>query len=451
MSPLVPPLDAVSLFTNCGAGDVGYRAAGFRFVVLAELLQHRLDVAAPNHPGADTVPGDLRETLPDVVRAWRRRRGEARPALLAACPPCQGMSSARSGRGKESDPAAGSRDPRNLLVEVIAEAVEALRPRCVVVENVPAFLTRCVEDPSTRKPISAARLMSERLENQYKPSAVVLDLADFGVPQTRRRSFLTFIDRSEPGLGTLAAHGLAPYPAARSETVTLGRALREMGLPPLDAASPASARDPRRPFHFVPVWSAERYAMVAAIPTGRAATAWENMLCPLCGDVGTAENDAVCRRCATPLLRPVLAQADGSYRLVSGFRRSSYARMDPSRPAATVTTASGRIGSDNTLHPFEHRVLSVLECQLLQTIPLDFRWGDALEKKGHTGVREMIGEAVPPAFTRQHGRVLRALLEERRPYLALRADDDRVRRALRMLQGEQRRQPMSPATASTEA
>lgn len=446
-------LDAVSLFTNCGAGDIGYRAAGFRFVVLAELLQHRLDVAALNHPRSEVVAGDLRKTLPEVVAAWRARRGDGRPALLAACPPCQGMSSARSGRGKESDAAAGSRDSRNLLVEVVAQAVDALKPRAIVVENVPAFLTRRIEDPRTQQPISAARLLSERLEDRYDLTAVVADLAHFRVPQARRRSFLTFVARDEPGLASLRACGLAPYPAAAAvaERVTLQDALREMDLPPLDASCAADARDPDRPFHVVPVWDRDRYGMVAAIPTGRAATAWENTRCRDCGDVEAGEHDAVCAACGGRLLRPVVRDADGSYRLINGFRRSSYARMDPSRPAATVTTASGRIGSDNTLHPFENRVLSMLECQLLQTIPPDFRWGDALKKKGHTGVRQMIGEAVPPTFTRQHGRVLRALLEGRRPYLAMRADDERIVRATRLLARKGRGHWAPPATASTDA
>src|SRR5207249_3451208 len=95
-------LPSVSLFSNCGAGDLGYANAGFRFDVIAELVQHRLDVALLHHRGADGVQGDLRTTLPEVVASWRRRHRRLAPALLAACPPCQGMSSARGGRGKES-------------------------------------------------------------------------------------------------------------------------------------------------------------------------------------------------------------------------------------------------------------------------------------------------------------------------------------------------------------
>src|SRR5689334_8071549 len=113
-----PPLPAVSLFSNCGAGDIGYAKAGFRFDVMAELDKRRLEVCKLSHPSAVGVPGDLRETWPVVVDEYREKNGHAAPALLAACPPCQGMSSTRSHRGKEADPDAGMKDSRNLLVTV---------------------------------------------------------------------------------------------------------------------------------------------------------------------------------------------------------------------------------------------------------------------------------------------------------------------------------------------
>ena len=75
----------------------------------------------------------------------------------------------------------------------------------------------------------------------------------------------------------------------------------------------------------------------------------------------------------------------------------------------------------------------MLECQLLQTIPESFDWGDALDTTGHTHIRAMIGEAVPPAFTSAHGRVLASLLAGRRPYRAMRADGGRVQKACDVL------------------
>src|SRR5438128_2292001 len=103
---------AVSLFSNCGAGDIGYRRAGFHFEVMAELDPRRLEVALLNHPRARGVPGDLRDTWQTVITEYRASAGNVRPALLAACPPCQGMSSARGNRGRENDADAGSQDTR---------------------------------------------------------------------------------------------------------------------------------------------------------------------------------------------------------------------------------------------------------------------------------------------------------------------------------------------------
>jgi DNA (cytosine-5)-methyltransferase 1 len=429
----VTDLRAISLFSNCGAGDLGYAKAGFAFEVMAEIEQRRLDVALLNHPGAVGVKGDLRETLGDVVKEYRRRARTARPALLAACPPCQGMSSARSGRGREADAEAGSRDPRNLLVSVIAEAVDQLRPRVVVVENVPAFLRRHVRHPTTGEAVSAATLLVDALVDRYETYAMVTDLADFGVPQHRTRAFLTFVDRRERAVEDLAEAGEVPFPAAThvGRLVALRKALDSFNLPPLDAVSGRTARSDVY-LHMVPVLDELRYRLVAATPHD-GGSAWENDHCSQCGKVDVGTEDTLCPRCGQRLPRPVVLDANGAYRLVNGFRTSSYTRMRCDEPAATVTTASGSVGSDRTLHPWENRVLSPLECALLQTIPRDFAWGETLERYGHTPLRAMIGEAVPPRFTRLHGRLLARLLTGDPPTAAMSVDDVRVEKARRAL------------------
>jgi len=427
-----PTLPAVSLFTNCGAGDLGFSRAGFSFEVLAELDARRLSVAALNLPGAATVPGDLRETWPVVVKEYRKRRSDDRPALLAACPPCQGMSSARSGRGRDDDPDAGSRDQRNLLVAVIASVTKALKPRAVIVENVPPFLTRAVRHPVTRAPISAAALLRRSLSRSYVCNALVADLADFGVPQTRKRSFMCFLRRDEPAVTKLPAQGRSPFPRPTHapedgrQHISIREALRALGADSLDGASAAAAGTG---LHVVPVWTSEQYAMVSSIPPGSGRGAWDNPDCLECGEPAGAEQ-AQCPACEAPLPRPVVQEEDATWRLVRGFRASSYTRMHPERPAATITTASGHVGSDYTIHPNENRVLSPWECQHLQTFPQAFEWGDALKKWGTTNVRAMIGEAVPPQFTELHGEVLAGLLTGRARRASISESDQRIVRAL---------------------
>ena len=433
---------AVSLFSNCGAGDVGYRDAGFRFDVMAELDERRLEVALLNHPGAVGVPGDLRETWHEVVRQYRLRAGNRRPALLSACPPCQGMSSANGDRGRADDAEAGSRDKRNLLVVVVANVALELLPKAIAVENVQEFLTRKILHPITGEVTSAAKLLINLLHEHYYPFPILSDLSDYGVPQYRKRTFLTFVRRDLSGLRTFLRMNRAPYPrpthapdGAGLDRVTLGEALRSFNLPSLDARSAEAAADPKRPLHFVPIWGPDdrRYAMVSAIPTNSGASAWENEVCGACGPVTVGEDDATCPRCRGPLLRPVVQEQDGTYRLIKGFRGSSYRRMTPDEPAATVTTASGHVGSDLTIHPYENRLMSPLEVSLLQTFPHDFAWGDALEEWGHTNVRAMIGEAVPPLFTRLHGAVLMGLLTNNWTLAPISLSDPRCLNASRKL------------------
>jgi DNA (cytosine-5)-methyltransferase 1 len=435
----LPPLRAVSLFSNCGAGDLGFAGAGFEFEVMAELDERRLSIALLNHPSADGVPGDLRETLPDVVLAYRKRLGDEPPALLAACPPCQGLSSAQSSRGFGRDADAGSRDKRNLLVEIIARAAHTLRPRAIVVENVQAFLTRRVRHPETGVAVSGAAYLIEELAVDYVAYRLLADLADFGVPQTRKRCFITLLRRDEPAVGILARRRWAPYPwpshgGHAATHVSLADALAAVSLPSLDAAAPESASSESR-LHSVPVWPEDRYRMVAAIPPNSGLSAWDNAECLECGRRTRDATRARCSRCRALLPRPVVVDGttkSAPARLITGFA-TSYRRMDPHRPAATVTTASAHIGSDRTIHPWENRVLSPLECALLQTIPRSFRWGNALAEWGHSNVRAMIGEAVPPMFTKKHGRVLAHLLRGVPPRIALAADDARVVAAKRAL------------------
>lgn len=442
-------LRAVSLFSNCGAGDVGFTQAGFSFDVMAELDPRRLSVALLNHPEAQGVPGDLRETLPDVVSAYRKRMGSVPPALLAACPPCQGLSSAQSARGLSTDADAGSRDARNLLVQVVAEATRLLAPRALVVENVQAFLTRKVRHPQTGVPVSAANFLIEELASDYEAFPLLSDLADFGVPQSRKRSFLTFIRRDELAVEILGRREWSPYPwpshvTSEMRPISLREALDSFRLPPLDART-AQAAGSGIAMHSVPVWPVERYRMVEAIPPNTGHSAWENDHCLQCGRHTNDRSRVRCSRCGHLLPRPITKDKDGAARLVTGFH-TSYRRMAADEPASTVTTASGHVGSDTTIHPWENRVLSTLECSLLQTFPSSFHWGDALDRWGHTNVRAMIGEAVPPLFTKKHGRVLSQLLRGIPPRVAMSVQDSRVLSARRALN---RSSHMNDASAIT--
>jgi DNA (cytosine-5)-methyltransferase 1 len=279
------------------------------------------------------------------------------------------------------------------------------------------------------------------LAKDYAVYPFLTDLCDYGVPQTRTRTFLTFLRRDEAAICLLEKLRASPYPIPQhapeyhGRPITVREALASFDLPSLDARSVETAVSRvGNGLHAVPVWPDRRYDMVAAIPPHSGRGAWENDACANCGQVDVGDDDVLCPECGDPLLRPVIKDRRGTYRLITGFRTSTYTRMKSDAPAATITTASGHLGSNNTIHPFENRLFSTLECALLQTLPKSFRWGPALERWGHTNIRDMIGEAVPPLFTRLHGKVLHALLQGKRPRRLYPATGKRCQRTTEKLE-----------------
>ena len=190
--------------------------------------------------------------------------------------------------------------------------------------------------------------------------------------------------------------------------MTVREWLEAMAYAPLSSRSPEEARD-GHPLHCVPFYDADRHLLVGSIPPHTGRSAYENETCPNCASSPVPLGLAVCPNCGEPMRnRPVVLQKSGA-RLIKGFA-SSYRRMRSDMPAPTVMTNSSHIGSDNKIHPWEPRVLSILESADLQTVPRFFDWSAAVETKRMYLIRNVIGEALPSYFTYLHGSVLRDLL-----------------------------------------
>jgi DNA (cytosine-5)-methyltransferase 1 len=396
--------------------------AGFRFLVQAELDPQRARLCSENFPASKVIVGDVRKNWRKIVSTYRRRSSQ-RPALLSVTPPCQGMSSSNPSRGKSSEPDGNGRNDRNLLLLAAVPIIQRLRPWCVVVENVPQVLLRTVQLSPHERPKRLVETFFERLDD-YTVFAGVVQMADYGVPQVRRRSVLLLMDKELPCVGRLEAEGLLPWPRATHAEhqndghlgwVTLNEWFTRRGYQALDARSEDSARDAEDPLHFVPHYGADRYRWVSDIPPNSGRSAYQNDTCPRCGKKRVKEGLVHCPRCKSTMVnRPYVEGQDGKTRLVRGFK-SSYRRMCPDRPAPTVTTASSHLGSDYKIHPWENRVLSIRECVELQTVPKAYSWEWAMEDGHHYLIREVVGEAIPPWFSYLHGQVLKELLAGKLP------------------------------------
>jgi len=154
---------AVSLFSGCGGSDAGVVAAGFEVVMANDKLPYARDVYLANQPATDYVLGDISKvtTFPQSE-------------LLVGCYPCQGFS-----QGGVRDP---SRHINTLYLE-FARALHSIYPKAFIVENVSGMVRK-----------NFRHLLDDQIkvftEAGYRVKAEVLNAADFGVAQERRRIFI---------------------------------------------------------------------------------------------------------------------------------------------------------------------------------------------------------------------------------------------------------------------
>ena len=407
------PWTAVSLFSGAGLSDLGYQMAGFRFMVQVEIDQRRAAIGADNFPTSQWLTRDIRGSEKQVATAYRRSTSR-RLDLLVATPPCQGMSSSNPSRGKRQTPQAKALETKNrLLLEAIPVAL-LLKPRIIVIENVRQVLTLEVENDG--KQGTAVDVLRNRLPD-YDVFTCVVNAADYGIPQIRRRAVVVGIHKDEPWLELMCMNDNVPVPSrTHSEKpkdglrawVSIKEWFESMDYQELDSSSIEGSIG-IDPLHFVPSYGEERYRQISEIPAYSGRSAYENDACPSCAQSGMSAGLIHCPSCGEILFNRPYVERDGVPSLIKGFK-SSYRRMTPHRPSYTITTNSSHVGSDYKIHPWENRVLSILECADLQTIPRFYDWSRPRKDKTTYLIRNLVGEALPPYFTYLHGQHLSQLL-----------------------------------------
>lgn len=397
---------AVSLFSGAGLSDLGYQMAGFRFVVQVEADPQRAAVGSDNFPGSEWLARDVRGSANEVAEAYCRSNS-GRLDLLVATPPCQGMSTSNPSRGKRRAPQADALEEKNRLILEVAPIAQLLEPRVIVAENVRQILTLAVQRARSKQRVIDA--LSDSLPN-YQLFHGVVNVADYGVAQARKRALIVAVHKDEPWLKQMRENGRLPWPCPthKESPASIKDWLQSIGYERLDAASKSDARG-EDPLHYVPAYSEDRYQQVSQIPPDSGRSAYENDTCPSCGHCPVATGLISCSSCGGVMRNRPYVVRDGQARLIKGFH-SSYRRMNSNRPASTITTNSSHVGSDFKIHPWENRVLSIRECADLQTVPRFYDWSRAKEGGKRYLIRKLAGEAFPTYFTYLHGRVLADLL-----------------------------------------
>ena len=409
---------AISLFCSSGIGDLGLKANGVDTVVACELLRERMGLFLNNYPEAKGFCGDIWELKEQIIDYYKSTYKES-PFILIATPPCQGMSS--NGMGTIlNNLKKGIRpqfDPRNMLIIPAVEIVKALKPEWVIFENVPNMINTIIEDGENV--INIIEYIKKELFDEYVGKPVVVDVADYGVPQHRNR-LITILTRNEKGIKEFSDKGrLIPMPTHSehgSPFVSKWLTLRDV----IGKLAPISSRagdnvDPNNPLHKVPILDDAKLTWVKHTPERQ--TAMNNQcINPSClyqgnrlhgtkhnsEGVNKANTDTplYCEKCGSLLPRPyTVDKKTGEKRIMKAFT-SAYKRMAWDVPASTLTQNFQYACSDNKLHPTQDRVLSLYEGLVIQTIadyPYSFVINGKMVNDGL--IRDTIGESVPPRLT----------------------------------------------------
>ena len=267
--------------------------------------------------------------------------------------------------------------------------------------------------------INIIEYIKKELFDEYVGKPVVVDVADYGVPQHRNR-LITILTRNEKGIKEFSDKGrLIPMPTHSehgSPFVSKWLTLRDV----IGKLAPISSRagdnvDPNNPLHKVPILDDAKLTWVKHTPERQ--TAMNNQcINPSClyqgnrlhgtkhnsEGVNKANTDTplYCEKCGSLLPRPyTVDKKTGEKRIMKAFT-SAYKRMAWDVPASTLTQNFQYACSDNKLHPTQDRVLSLYEGLVIQTIadyPYSFVINGKMVNDGL--IRDTIGESVPPRLT----------------------------------------------------
>lgn len=371
----------VDLFAGAGGMSLGFEAAGFNVVAAVEYDPVHAAVHAFNHPATKVLCRDVRtltatDVIPTSARSAGSRNRAERVAVVFGGPTCQGFSSI--GHRNVAD------ERNDNLLQFVRLALE-IKPRLICFENVPGLLS-----PKYEPLLDAAVSALER--GGYTVAAPwVLDAADFGVPQHRKRVFVVAYES-----------GPAPQPpqAEGGGVITVAEALEGLPSPfchpellerdwvKLSTEELARLRVTRRTSF------AHQMRSQKGVWSGATPRVWQPALL----------TNSLLTQHAPATLRRISSTSPGSVEPVS---RAYRLRAD--RPARTLRAGTGSergaFSAPRPLHPVEDRVITAREAARLHSFP------DWIRLHGtNWHAHRQIGNAVPPLLARAVALSLRSAL-----------------------------------------
>jgi len=334
-------LGVIDLFSGCGGSALGFQNAGFPIRVAVDIDKNASESFKLNFFDAYVFTDDISYISgKELLKAGKFKSGK--DVVLIACPPCQGFSNARRNSERLTD-------PRNKLIYEFLRIIEEIKPYAFVLENVPGLAK------GVGKPIFI-QILQRLGELGYQTVYDVVDTADYGVPQRRKR--LVIIGAIDSNLRLSFPTKTNSDPMISSELPTWNTVRQTIDNLPIINAGQKSKKDP---MHVSANLSDLNLKRMEQTPhNGGDRLSWSEELVLECHKNFNGHKDV-------------------------------YGRMRWDSPSPTITGGCAMISKGRYGHPEQNRAISLREAARLQTFPDDFKF------VGNFGqIAKQLGNAVPP-------------------------------------------------------
>lgn len=350
---------AIDLFCGAGGLTLGLKKAGFEIVAAVELNPEIAKTYKANHRETKLLIKDVREVTGKEILDLT---GEREIDLVAGCPPCQGFSQLTEKYKRQ--------DSRNDLVLEMARLIEEIKPQMVMMENVSGITTK-------GKPILDEFL--KRLKKLgYLVNMGVLQMADYGVPQSRRRFVLLAGKRFKVSLPQPTHSFRGDVKKGLKPWVPLSEVIRNMPKPVKLSFAIQNGGPEKFNWHVIRDLKKISIQRLKAIREGDNRLALPKRLRPKCHRSKKA-----------------------GFRNVYG--RLSWDKVSPTITSGCTTPCMGRFG-----HPDEDRTISIREAALIQTFPMSYKF----RTKFMNTTCDLVGNGLPYKFAHKAGKTCFTALSE---------------------------------------
>lgn len=366
-------INVISLFSGGGGLDLGFVYEGFNILWAIDNNKNAFETYKENF-GNHIVFGDINKidinTIPTAD-------------VIIGGPPCQSFSLAGN-RNAE--------DPRGKLVWKYLEILSKIQPKAFLFENVTGLLS--AKDKNGEKILP--QLQKAFYDIGYTISTSVLNAADYGVPQRRKRVIIVGLKDSR--------HFAFPE-ATHSEKADESRNLKKYVnvKEALDDLPHASLKDDAiLEYKTLPQNDYQRIMRLNCFNvTEHCVPKMSELDKFICHHVKPGGNY---------MDIPTNVKSERIKRLQrDGGHTTCYGRMNPDEPSYTINTYFNRPNVGCNIHYCEDRLITVREALRLQSFPDNFK----IVSSSKQGKNLIIGNAVPPILGRVLANRLKQYLEDK--------------------------------------